>query len=519
MGTPACVSGQTEAGVTLRFELDMKALFDYLESLRVTQGAGVGSLLKLLPWQKRFVRGAFGPGVSEAALSVARGNGKTVLLAACACAALDGPLRTPHGQVTIVAASFEQGRILGEHVLAFMGDKLDDRRTWRVWDTAQQFRLQHRQTGARVSIIGSDPRRAHGRTGSFWLDEPAQWPPTGEAMVAALRTALGKTPGRMIALGTRPASDAHWFSEMLTGGSDYSQTHAAKADDPVFQRRTWLKANPSLPAMPDLEAAIRREAKRARRDPMILQSFKALRLNLGISDVAESMLLDADTWAGIEGDAPREGRYSLGIDCGTSSAMSGAAAFWGETGRLESFACFPKLPSLLERGNTDGVGSLYVRMAERNELIQAGQNVSDIPQLLREVLSRWGMPSVIIADRWREVELKQALEAARFPFTSLVIRGQGWRDGSQDVREFRRAVLDDKVVPVESLLLRSAMAEARVAVDVAGNAKLAKGAEGGRRVRARDDAVAAAILAIAEGVRRHSGSGNVGPLRLLGVVR
>ena len=32
--------------------------------------------------------------------------------------------------------------------------------------------------------------------------------------------------------------------------------------------------------------------------------------------------------------------------------------------------------------------------------------------------------------------------------------------------------------------------------------KLAKGAEGGRRMRARDDAAAAAILAVAEGVRR-----------------
>ena len=67
---------------------------------------------------------------------------------------------------------------------------------------------------------------------------------------------------------------------------------------------------------------------------------------------------------------------------------------------------------------------------------------------------------------------------------------------------FRRACADRRVVPAPSLLLRSAMAEARTVSDPAGNAKLSKGSQGGRRVRARDDAAAAAILAVAVGVRQ-----------------
>ena len=46
------------------------------------------------------------------------------------------------------------------------------------------------------------------------------------------------------------------------------------------------------------------------------------------------------------------------------------------------------------------------------------------------------------------------------------------------------------------------MREARSIADPAGNEKLCKATEGGRRLRARDDAVAAAILAVAEGSRR-----------------
>ena len=87
------------------------------------------------------------------------------------------------------------------------------------------------------------------------------------------------------------------------------------------------------------------------------------------------------------------------------------------------------------------------------------------------------------------------------PLASIEFRGMGFKDGAEDVRGFRKACADRRVVPAPSLLLRSAMAEARTVSDPAGNAKLSKGSQGGRRVRARDDAAAATILAVAAGVR------------------
>ena len=174
------------------------------------------------------------------------------------------------------------------------------------------------------------------------------------------------------------------------------------------------------------------------------------------------------------------------------------------------FAVFPELPSLEERGLRDGVGRLYVDMERRGELLQRGRRVSDLRELLREVIGRWGPPSAIACDRWREAELREVLEAVKFPRCALAVRGQGYRDGGEDVREFRRAALDGRLHPLRSLLLRSAMAEARVSVDPAGNEKLAKGKEGWRRANARDDAAAAAILAVAEGSRRRGQPGRSG---------
>ncbi len=143
----------------------------------------------------------------------------------------------------------------------------------------------------------------------------------------------------------------------------------------------------------------------------------------------------------------------------------------------------------------DGVGGLYAECARRGELITLGRHTVDVA-----ALDRFGRPARIVADRWREADLREALDAAGVPLAALELRGMGFRDGAEDVRGFRKACADRRVVPAPSLLLRSAMAEARTVSDPSANAKLSKGSQGGRRARARDDA-AAAILAVAAGVR------------------
>ena len=178
------------------------------------------------------------------------------------------------------------------------------------------------------------------------------------------------------------------------------------------------------------------------------------------------------------------------------------ACYHPQTGALASLAAFPAEPTLAERGLRDGVGGLYAECARRGELLTLGRHTVDVTALLQAALDRFGRPARIVADRWREGDLREGLDAAGVPMAALEFRGMGYRDGAEDVRQFRRACADRRVVPAPSLLLRSAMAEARTVSDPAGNAKLSKGSQGGRRARARDDAAAAAILAVAAGVRQ-----------------
>ena len=81
--------------------------------------------------------GSVRTGVRGAALSVARGNGKSALVAGIACAAVDGPLAQARGEVVCVASAFGQARIVFEHVLAFMRDRMNaEPKRWRIQDSA-----------------------------------------------------------------------------------------------------------------------------------------------------------------------------------------------------------------------------------------------------------------------------------------------------------------------------------------------------------------------------------------------
>ena len=385
------------------------SIAEYIGSLTIGQGRYAGEPFRLLGWQHRFLRVFNGPG--DGAMSLARGNGKSVFVAAIAASAVDvgGPLVEPMGATICIASSFDQAKeAIFDHLLWFLRPTLERYGTgpkgrFRLQDSANRAVLTDRETGASVRVLGADPRRGHGLQPRLIIaDEPSQWEASKrERMLAALKTSRGKIPGsRMLWLGTRPADPDHPFQKALGGhGTAFQLCYAAPTQAPPFRKSTWLRANPSLRyGFPDLEAAIREEAADARRDPDALASFRALRLNQGTADVARSVLVDADTWrraVALEAPESVSAEYVLGIDLGTSAAMSAAAAYRRD-GRLDAVAVFPELPDLRARGLADGVGGLYVRMDQRGELLQAGRRVSDVRALLAEALARWGRPAMIV---------------------------------------------------------------------------------------------------------------------------
>ena len=477
------------------------AIEHYLNGLTVTQGIRTGAPFEVLPWQSKFIERAFAEGVQEAGLTMARGGGKTTLMAGIALAFLEAEgVAQRASEVTCVAASAEQGRLLFDHALRFIDGR---RRDYKVRDQSRLMQIQHKKLGTVLRVVGANPSSLHGAAPSLVLaDEVAQWPRNKKArMLAALRTGLGKIPNsRLVAIGTRADTPSDTF-ELLLQQADYSQIHAARPSDKPFQIASWRRACPSLESdFPDLLAAYRKDAKRAKGSPEFMAAFEALRLNRGVPDALGNVLITLATWRRCEGEAPRKGPVFWGIDLGGSAAASAVAAYWPETGRLESLAAFGSVPDLYKRGEQDGVGRLYVRAHEAGELLVLGQRAVPYRELIEAALGRLGRPEIIACDRWRLAELQDALEVVGL-FPAIHSRGQGYKDGAEDVRQFRRAIAEGKVTVPRQIFLSQCMGEARVISDPAGNQKLAKSSEGGRRARARDDSAAAAILAVAVGYR------------------
>ena len=482
-----------------------------LEAAPVGDGDLVGEPFRALPYQRRFVRGAFRPGVMRAGLSLARGGGKTGLASALALDAIRpaGALHREGFECVVLASSFQQARLTFEAALHSL-ELLGEAGAYRVRDQQNLADIQHRETKARLRVAGADNRRAHGwRVNLVIGDEPSQWGPRGEALAAAVRTALGKRKGaRALFIGTRPAADSHFFARLLAEDdpSVFSLTYAARQDDPPFRIRTWRKANPALNyGLPALET-LRAEARLAKRDPAELATFRALRLNQGTSEVETRALLDALTWRAVETDAlpAREGPCAWGIDLGGTAAFTACAAYWPRSGRLEGFVSCGNTPALADRALADGVSGIYERMMAGGELVQLGGRIVPVGPFLAEAVRRYGRPQAIAADRWRAGELEDGARENGLRLAEPTWRGQGWRDGAQDVRAFRAAVLEGKVAAPVSLAMRAALVEAKIVADSAGNEKLAKAGEGQHRRRGRDDLAAAIVLAVAEGQRREA---------------
>ncbi|WP_419932025.1 hypothetical protein [Candidatus Poriferisodalis sp.] len=481
-------------------------VIDWIDANLVNpHGDLAGEPFGLLDHERELIEGVCSH--TEAAWSAARGQRKTPLAAAIAAAyvAPGGPFDwLPAGrQVVIVAASGDQASLALTDLSTMLGEswpgaKFANSPTMRRWDATELG-------GGECKVISSNPKTAHGlRPGLVVADEMAQWPVGWLGpMMAALRTARGKVPGsRFIAIGTRSHIADHVFSKMLdsTDAASWSKVHAAEPADDLGAYETWCKAAPSLPVLPTLQAAYRQEWGAAQKDPSQLAAFKSLRLNMGTRDTIEAVVVDADVWRDAEGDLPADGPCVWGLDLGGVAAMSAAAAYWPHTGRLEAFGYFPGDPDLTARGLADGVGTLYEDMARRGELrTVAGSRTVPPVELLGEALERWGTPAAMAGDRYRQADLIDAFRAAGIPRVPMTWANLSWKDSAEALRRFRVGLLEDQVRPVPSLLLRSALAEARTVTDQAGNERLATKTESGRRRTGKDDALAAAIQAVAVG--------------------
>ena len=119
---PWTLSGLSRAGRVIAF----------LEFLPITKGILRGKKMRLLPHQREFVERVYSGKVRLAISSVARGNGKTGLIAGLVCCHMFGPEAEPRGEVYSAACSTKQASLVFAEVEAIISEIFEFRRDTKI---------------------------------------------------------------------------------------------------------------------------------------------------------------------------------------------------------------------------------------------------------------------------------------------------------------------------------------------------------------------------------------------------
>ena len=457
----------------------------------------------LLPFQSAFVaavtRQVRPPEI--AALSVPRGNGKSWL-----CGKLVARSLTPGDELfeagvenILVAASTAQARIVLEFARQTLGES--DGYRWGINGA------MHAETRTRVRVISSDSRRAMGLGANVRIviaDEPGSWSPTaGRRLWDAVVTALGKRKTTVVAVGTLAPAPltgvAAWWPQFVSAGSGEGR-HVALLQAGADKWESFeevLRVNPVAAINPHLKRTLEREHTAALASERAARTFRQFRLNIPGDPVDSQTLV---TTAEFERVCARpvpacEGRPIVGVDLGGTRSWSAAAAIW-PSGRIEAWALAPGAPSLAEQEREDQVADgAYLELVRSGGLsVDEGRAVPGIARLLSRVWA-WE-PAAIVADPYRAAELHTVVGGR----VRIIERARGGGETTSNVQAIRSLLLDTAsgVSEASRALLGAAFEQTNLVIDNSVVTRVTKI----DRMRSRDDAAAALLLAAGEQARR-----------------
>ncbi|SCW36786.1 Phage terminase-like protein, large subunit, contains N-terminal HTH domain [Sphingobium faniae] len=451
----------------------------FLGTLPIVAGLKAGEKMEVLDFQERFVRGVYAETEGErlvrlAGLSVARGNGKSGLLAGLGLAHLLGPMMEPYGECYAAALDREQASVLYRMTCAYIYET-----PWmagRVNIRDQTKEITDHESGSIWRALTSDARKAHGLAPSFWIaDEVAQW--RSRELWDNLRTGMAKRKHALgVTISTQAADDLHFWSEMLDAEpapSVYIQLHAAPDDCALDDREAWAAANPALGAFLN-EDEFADAAAMAMRSPSFAPAFRLLNLNQRIA--AEGRFIEQADWD-ANGDpfdvTELEGKRCYGgLDLSSTRDLTALALWFPDEGKLLVWHWLPadtiaarverdRVP--YDRWTADGWAEVTVGNA-RDDLAIALQ--------LADIRARYDVQGIAF-DRWQIARLNKLLsdEGIDLPMVEFV---PGFRSYAAAVDAFETAVLGRKMQHNNNPLLRWQAGNVIVESDPAGNRKPTK---------------------------------------------
>ncbi|MBO9579865.1 MAG: terminase large subunit [Sphingobium sp.] len=478
----------------------------FVESLPITKGFGAGDRVQLLPFQRDWLEAVYATDdegnrrVRTGLLSVARGQGKTVLAAMLCLCHLIGPECEPRGECYSAAATRDQSALIFAEMEAIIGES--------PWMAArlnvQRFHKQIEDTitGSKYRALASDGAAVHGLASSFVIcDELAQW--KGRELFDVLRTSMAKRrEPLMLTIGTQSPHAENIMSELVDyagrigageiedpsfHGAIYAADEDAALDDP----EAWAAANPALGVFVN-EQTIREEAQKALRMPTFEPAFRNLHLNQRVD--AEPKAINPAEWnaCGEQVDiAALRGRPCYaGLDLSSVRDLSALVLFFPEDGGavLPYFWC-PKAGLALKEEQDRVPYRTWAGQGFIEPTPGAAIDKAFIAQRLAMVCQDFDVKAIAY-DRWGMAELRAILDREGIPELPLKDWGQGFASMGPAVNAFETALIEGKLRHAMHPVLRWNASNLIFDTDPAGGRKPSKS-----RSIDRIDGMAALIMA------------------------
>lgn len=478
----------------------------FIESLPITKGLGAGERIALSEFQYDWIHGLYQDGqdglrrVRTGLLSVARGNGKTVLCAALCLAHLIGPEAEPRGECYSAAATRDQSALIFAEMEAiilatpWMAARLNLARFHK--------RIEDEQTGSIYRALASDGGSVHGLASSFIVcDELAQW--KSRELFDVLRTSMGKRAAPLLlVIGTQSPHPENVMSELvdyterlncgeLEDPSFHGAVYAVPEDADPFDPDNWPLANPAMGVFRNADE-LAQEAARAKRMPTFEPAFRNLYLNQRID--AEPKAIDPNEWkecgATVDRAALAGARCYAGLDLSSTRDLTALVLYFPDHGGAALPFIWCPRENMAEREEADRVPYRTWRqqghiIATPGKAVDKGFIVAELATLANEFKIEG-----IAYDRWLMADLQTILARDGIALP-LVPWGQGFASQGPAVDAFEVAMLEGKLAHGMHPVLRWCASNLVLETDASGARKPSK-----NRSAEKIDPIVALIMAI-----------------------
>lgn len=461
----------------------------------VPEGKHVGKPLRLMEFQKRFIRSIYDnpAGTSRAYLSIGRKNGKSALIAAIAMAHVVGPEARLNSQIISGARSRDQAALVFKLMAKMI--HLSPELTKRTRIVPSQKQIFGLACNVEYRAISAEAGTAHGLSPVLAiLDEVGQIKGPYDAFVEAIETAQGAHDGPLlIAISTQAATDADLFSLWLDDAATsndpriVSHVYAAPEDCDLDDRAAWRAANPALGEFRS-EKDMEDFAEQARRLPAKETTFRWLYLNQRVD--ASAPFVSRAIWSACGGQVTGNwsGPVFGGLDLSEVSDLTALALITPVDGVWHVKPTF-WLPGygLADKARADRVP--YDVWAKDGQLETTPGKTVDYEFVAARLwkLSQEMDLRKVGFDRWNWRHLKPWLAKAGFAESQLegdeaifVQMGQGFQSMSPALRDLEADILNARIAHGGHPVLTMCAANATVRSDPAGNRKLDKMKSHGR---------------------------------------